>query len=369
MISKGQSEVDKHFMRVALRLARRGIGQVAPNPAVGCVIVKDGKVVGRGWTAPNGRPHAEARALEAAGQYAQGATAYVTLEPCAHFGKTPPCAAALINSGIRRVVSAVEDPDERVAGRGHAMLRHAGISVDIGLCAEAAHAANLGFILNRTLKRPFVTAKVATSLDARIATVTGASKWITGEPARAHGHLMRAKHDAILIGAGTLRADNPILNCRLSGLEARSPIRVIVSSSGDLPEKAKLFSDPGGAPIWVATPRPSQAVADHPNLDYIHSDGIFRDGSLQFPAFLKALAERGVTRLLIEGGGQTVSSALKAGSVDQLLWYRAPKLIGADGHAAIGMLDVQTIEDAVDRFRHTNTLSLGDDELAIYNRR
>ena len=212
---------DLGHMRAALALARRGLGRVAPNPAVGCILVRDGIVVGRGWTQPGGRPHAETEALRRAGAAAAGAVAYVTLEPCAHHGSTPPCADALIAAGVSRVVVAIEDPDPRVAGRGLARLTAAGISVETGVCADEAGRLNAGFLKRIEHGLPLVTLKLATSLDGKIATHAGESQWITGEDARARGHLLRAQTDAIMIGSGTAQIDNPLLTCRLPGLEDR----------------------------------------------------------------------------------------------------------------------------------------------------
>ena len=235
-------------MGAALALASRGIGNVWPNPAVGCLIVRDDIIVGRGWTRPGGRPHAETEALQQAGEAARGATAYVTLEPCAHHGKTPPCADALIAAGVARVVVALDDPDDRVNGRGLTRLSEAGIAVDVGVCADKARSLNAGFLTRVTLDRPFVAIKAATSLDGRIATGTGESQWITGEAARRRGHLLRATHDAIMIGRGTLERDDPALTCRLPGLEARSPVRVVLDSSGRYAAKSGMLADAGQAP-------------------------------------------------------------------------------------------------------------------------
>ncbi|MCK5275514.1 MAG: bifunctional diaminohydroxyphosphoribosylaminopyrimidine deaminase/5-amino-6-(5-phosphoribosylamino)uracil reductase RibD, partial [Alphaproteobacteria bacterium] len=218
-------------MRAALALAGRGLGRVWPNPAVGCVLVdRDGRVTGRGWTQPGGRPHAETEALARAGGAAKGATAYVTLEPCVHHGQTPPCADALIEAGVARVIAATEDPDPRVKGGGLGRLRDAGIAVEAGLLREEAELLNAGYLMRQREGRPVVTLKLATTLDGRIATHAGESRWITGEAARARGHMMRARHDAIMVGIGTALADNPTLTCRLPGLEDRSPVRIVVDA-------------------------------------------------------------------------------------------------------------------------------------------
>ena len=251
-------------MAVALRLAERGLGSAWPNPAVGCVLVRDGRVVGRGWTQPGGRPHGEVEALRRAGDAALGATAYVSLEPCAHYGRTPPCTMALLQAGMRRVVAATVDPDPRVDGRGIEQLRQAGVEVSVGLCRAEAEAINAGFILRVRAGRPLVTLKLATSLDGRIATRSGESQWITGEQARARGHLLRASHDAIMIGSGTALADDPALTCRLPGLEDRSPVRIVLDGrlaspppAGSRP--ARTACRPGCSP--ARTPPRAQAAA------------------------------------------------------------------------------------------------------------
>src|SRR5713226_5495304 len=245
--------LDETAMRAALALARRGLGRVWPNPAVGCVVARDGRVVGRRWTQPGGRPHAETEALARAGEAAHGATAYVSLEPCSHWGKTPPCADALIAAGLGRVVVALEDPDPRVAGGGVARLRAAGIAVEAGLGAAEAAEINAGFFQRVRLGRPLVTLKLATSLDGRIATASGESRWITGPAARERAHLLRATHDGILVGTDTVLADNPQLTCRLPGLDAHSPVRVVIDRQLRIPLDAHIFAEARQVPTWVVT--------------------------------------------------------------------------------------------------------------------
>src|SRR6266446_3099076 len=245
---------DVGHMRAAIALARRGLGDVWPNPAVGCVIVRKGRVVGRGWTQPGGRPHGETVALARAGVAATGATAYVTLEPCCHWGKTPPCADALIAAGLRRVVVALEDPDPRVAGAGIERLRAAGIEVEVGLCAAEAAEINAGFLQRVRLGRPLVTLKLATSLDGRIATAGGESRWITGPLARERAHLLRATHDAILVGTDTVLADDPRLTCRVPGLSRRSPVRVVIDRHLRISPGARLIAEARQVPTSVVTP-------------------------------------------------------------------------------------------------------------------
>ncbi|MDB6178533.1 bifunctional diaminohydroxyphosphoribosylaminopyrimidine deaminase/5-amino-6-(5-phosphoribosylamino)uracil reductase RibD [Paracoccus sp. Z330] len=317
-------------MNHALRLGRRGLGNVWPNPAVGCVLVRDGIVVGRGWTQPGGRPHAERVALAQAGDLARGATAYVTLEPCAHHGKTSPCAEALVKAGVRRVVSALTDPDPRVAGRGHEILRVAGIEVTQGVCAAAARRAQAGFLSRLTRKRPFVTLKLATSFDGRIATASGESRWITDEPARRHVHGLRARHDAIMVGGGTARADHPSLNVRGFGVP-RQPARVIVSNRA-LPDLPAEGGDHG--PLWQVS-------------------GAFDD-------IMADLAQRGVTRLFCEGGGEIAAGLLQGGWVDELVGYTAGVVLGADGRPGMGHLAYDALGNAP-RFELVETRRIGPD--------
>lgn len=342
---------DEAHMRAALSLARRNLGLVWPNPSVGCVVVRDGQVLGRGVTAPGGRPHGEPQALAQAGEGARGATVYVSLEPCNHHGKTPPCSEALIEAGIARIVVACEDPDPRVSGGGIRRLREAGIQVDVGLCADEAQEVNFGFITRILKGRPGVTLKLATSLDARVATGTGHSQWITGPDSRAGGHLLRANHDAILVGIGTALADDPELTCRLAGLEGCSPVRVVMDSSLRLPPSSKLVqSATGVAATWVVTLRGADSVRaaelEALGVRILRVDPD-RTGRLSVPATLTALASQGITRLLVEGGPAVVTSFLKAGLVDRVEWFRAPMLIGGDGLPAVGPLSADMLEQAI----------------------
>jgi diaminohydroxyphosphoribosylaminopyrimidine deaminase / 5-amino-6-(5-phosphoribosylamino)uracil reductase len=344
------TESDARFMALALRLGERALGRAWPNPAVGCVVVLDGRIVGRGWTQPGGRPHAEVEALQRAGERALGATAYVGLEPCAHYGQTPPCTMALLHAGIRRVVVATTDPDPRVNGKGLAQLRQAGVEVGEGVLRAEAEALNAGFFLRIRDGRPLVTLKLATSLDARIATRTGASKWITGEQARARGHLLRACHDAILIGSGTALADDPSLTCRLPGREACSPVRVVMDGRLRLPEGSVLARTAREVPTWVVTrPGPPAAAANAlraagVRLIEVEADAEGRPGPA---AALTALAAAGITRVLIEGGAALASALLAAGLVDRLVWFQAPLLIGGDGLPAIAGLGVEALDRAL----------------------
>lgn len=331
-------------MRMALSLGRRGMGQVWPNPAVGCVIVRDGRVVGRGWTAEGGRPHAETVALAQAGAAAEGATVYVTLEPCAHTGQTPPCSAALIAADVARVVIACKDPDPRVNGGGIAMLRAAGIAVDTDVLCDEASQDHAGFLGRVTANRPFLTLKLALTLDGRIATRTGESQWITGPDARRVVHNMRARHDAVMVGAGTVRADNPQLTVRGMGTR-RQPVRVVLSDGLDLPLDSLMFQTTQIAPVWLchsakADPQPFEAQGAVGLL--CDSD----DGHVSVHHAIEAVAKRGLTRVFCEGGGRLAASLLKAGLVDRLEVFQAGKIIGADGRSGIGDLGTLALADA-----------------------
>jgi diaminohydroxyphosphoribosylaminopyrimidine deaminase/5-amino-6-(5-phosphoribosylamino)uracil reductase len=348
-------------MKSALGLAARGLGDVWPNPAVGCVVVKSGRVVGRGHTQAGGRPHAEAVALAQAGAGARDGVAYVTLEPCAHHGETPPCADALAAAGVARVVIAAGDPDPRTNGRGVALLRDAGIDVIEGVLDAEAAALNAGFFLKVRENRPLVTLKLATTLDGKIATAGGESQWITGPQARARGHLLRATHDAIMIGAGTALADDPSLTCRLPGLQRLSPVRVVLDTKARLPLDSQLARSAGEVPLWLVTKRGAKA-------DKLAAAGadIMALGKAGDPAaVLAALASRGITRVLIEGGASVATSFIAAGLVDRIAWFRAPLLSGDDGLAGIFSLDIEKI-DELKRFQRTSIEIVGQDLLESY---
>ncbi|MGW8201350.1 bifunctional diaminohydroxyphosphoribosylaminopyrimidine deaminase/5-amino-6-(5-phosphoribosylamino)uracil reductase RibD [Sphingomonas bisphenolicum] len=311
-------------MSAAIALSGRGRGLSTPNPNVGCLIVHDDRIVGRGWTQKGGRPHAEAQALDQAMDRAAGATAYVTLEPCFHLSpRGPRCADLMARAGIARMVIALRDPDPRTDGQGAAWLRDRGVKVEMGLMADDAARAMAGFVLRQTLGRPHVTLKLGLSLDGRIALADGSSRWITGPDARAHAHMERTRHDAILVGGGTLRADAPKLDVRLAGLEARSPRRVLLSR-GDAPDD------------WTRIGAPEEIAA----------------------------LER-VDHLLVEGGAETAAAFLRAGLVDRLLLYRAPIVIGS-GLAGIGDIGLFDLADAHGRWRMTDSRALGVDRLEVY---
>lgn len=354
-------------MRAALGLARRGLGNVWPNPAVGCLIVRDGRVVGRGWTQPGGRPHAETEALRRAGGLAAGATAYVTLEPCAHHGETPPCAGALIEAGVTRVVVASGDPDPRVDGQGTAILRDAGIAVLDGICDAEAAELNAGFVSRIVRGRPMVTLKAATSLDARIATASGNSKWITGEEARHRGHLLRATHDAILVGRGTVEQDDPLLTCRLPGLEQRSPVRVILDSQGRTLANAAMLADAVEPPVWVVTASDAGATGALRHGAEAIAVPSGPDGGLDLAMVMTSLADRGITRLLIEGGGAVATSFLRGGFVDRLLWFRAPIVVGGDGLPLFGGMSIDRLTSAA-KLVTRGWEQIGQDVLETYER-
>ena len=319
---------DRRWMLAAIALASRGRGRTTPNPNVGCILLRDGRVVGRGWTQPGGRPHAEAMTLAEAGDAARGATAYVTLEPCAHDSpRGPACSSSLIAAGVARVVAAMTDPDPRTSGKGLARLRDAGIAVTEGVETAAAQAVMAGWWSRMTLGRAHVTLKLAMSLDGCIARSDGESQWITGPSARAATHMLRARSDAILVGRGTLEADTPALTVRLPGLEVRSPRRLLLTSRDTAPDD------------WGIVHTPEQAVQ-----------------------------QDGVNDLMVEGGAQTASAFLAADLVDTLVIHRAPILIGA-GRPALGDIGLTQLADAHGRWQRTEKAQLGEDTLTTFRRR
>lgn len=361
------SEADGRFMRLALGLAARGLGNVWPNPAVGCVIVNEGQIVGRGWTQPGGRPHAERRALDQAGPAARGATAYVTLEPCAHHGKTPPCAEGLIAAGVARVVSAQEDPDPRVAGRGHAMLRAAGIAVEVGVMEPEARALQAGFLSRITQGRPWVALKLASSFDGRIALANGESQWITGPTARARVQALRARFDAVLVGGGTARADDPLLTVR-AFTPLRPPVRVIAARGLDLP-RARLAGSLDQAPLWLVhgaeAPTKARAYWAGKGAELIEISTT--DQGLDPAALMQALGARGLTRVFCEGGGQFAASLIRAGLVDELIGFTAGAVLGADARPGFGALGLEHLAEAP-RYRLSELQAIGGDVLHRWRR-
>ena len=359
---------DSRYMALALSLGRRGQGTCWPNPAVGCVIVNDGRIVGRGWTGPGGRPHAETRALARAGAAARGATAYVSLEPCAHHGQTPPCSQALIDAGIARVVAPVEDSDARVAGQGFEALRNAGVAVETGLLSEQAELDHAGFFMVTELGRPLVTLKLANSFDGRIATAAGQSQWITGPAARRHVHAMRARHDAVMVGAGTARADDPSLNVRDLGIE-HQPVRVVVSRRLDLPLMSQLARSAKDAPLWLC----HGGDADVERLRAWEGLGarLFAcqtSGTQLDPRdVLAKLGQAGLTRVFCEGGGALAASLLADDLVDELVGFTAGLVIGAEGLPSIGAMGIDHL-DAAPRFRLAEARMVGPDALHRWRR-
>jgi diaminohydroxyphosphoribosylaminopyrimidine deaminase/5-amino-6-(5-phosphoribosylamino)uracil reductase len=362
---------DARFMQLALALGRRGLGRTWPNPSVGAVIVKDGVIVGRGWTQPGGRPHAEVEALRRAGEAARGATLYVTLEPCSHFGRSPPCADAVIAAGISRVVSAIADPNPEVAGQGHARLRAAGVAVEVGLgAAEAAHD-HAGHFRRVRDKRPHIILKLAVSSDDRIGAAGGKPVAITGEVAKARVHLLRAQSDAILVGIGTVLADDPRLDCRLPGMEERSPVRVVLDRALRMPGSSKLVHSARETPLWVMTSSIAEAPAvmklGAAGAQVLRVDSAKAGGGLDLAVALHALSEKGITRLMVEGGSHVASSFVAADLVDEVWLLRGPEPVGDAGIPALDALPLSSITGSP-RFKVRASETLQRDVLTIYGR-
>ncbi|MDN2564955.1 bifunctional diaminohydroxyphosphoribosylaminopyrimidine deaminase/5-amino-6-(5-phosphoribosylamino)uracil reductase RibD [Aquibium sp. A9E412] len=349
-------------MAAAIRFSRRHLGLTGTNPSVATLIVRDDgdgpRVVGRGVTAVGGRPHAEAAALAEAGPLAHGATAYVTLEPCAHHGRTPPCAEALVTAGVARVVGGASDPDARVSGRGYAMLRAAGVAVVEGVLAGMAADLMAGYLTRSVKRRPEVTLKLAVSADGKIGLPGCGQVAVTGEVARRQVHLMRAEADAILIGVGTAIADDPELTCRLPGLEARSPARIVLDRTLRLPPDGKLARSAGTVPLWLAAAVDAdagrRAALAGAGAEFLAVDT--EDGRIALPELMEDLAARGVSSLLVEGGAVTARAFLEEGLVDRLALFAGPRAIGADGVAAPLSLDAPPAG-----FRALRAARFGDD--------
>ncbi len=350
-------------MKSALSLARRGLGRVWPNPSVGCVIVQDDCVIARARTADGGRPHAETQALEHVGALAKGATLYVTLEPCTHHGQTAPCAEAIIAAEVARVVIGTLDVDPRVSGKSVATLEAAGIKVTQGVLEDECRDLNIGFIKRITENRPFVTLKMACTLDGKIACASGESQWITGELARRHTHQVRSRHDAVLIGCGTALADDPALSMRLDGV-VHTPVRVVLDSKLRISPNSQLVRTAKDVPLWVfgngddeqATALKQRGVVIH------HCD------PHDLTSVLEVLANQGITRVLVEGGAETHASFLRQSLCDELLIYRAPTMLGGDGKSMVGTLGVEALVQRHD-FARCSTQALGLDMLEIYKRK
>jgi diaminohydroxyphosphoribosylaminopyrimidine deaminase/5-amino-6-(5-phosphoribosylamino)uracil reductase len=352
---------DRRWMDYALRLGRRALGTTAENPSVGCVIVRDGRVLGVGWTQAGGRPHAETEALNIAGEQAKGATAYITLEPCAHHGRTGPCAESLVMAGIARVVTAIEDPDPRVSGRGHGILRAAGVAVDLGVGAEEARHDLAGFLTRIAKKRPYVTLKIGVSADGKIAAGPRQRTSITGPEVKARVHLMRAQSDAVLVGLSTVLIDDPELTCRLPGMEARSPIRIVADTRLSIPSKAKLVKTAEQVPVWILSTRKGSVSAGITVIDCRQTPG----GWVDLADALQQLGSRNINRLLVEGGSHISQSLLDADLVDEVQVFQNPLVIGPQGIDAIVEMP---LENLANQFRQTGKEVLGSDTLTVYER-
>ncbi|MAF47897.1 MAG: bifunctional diaminohydroxyphosphoribosylaminopyrimidine deaminase/5-amino-6-(5-phosphoribosylamino)uracil reductase RibD [Rhodospirillales bacterium] len=359
-------------MRLALSLARRGLGNTWPNPAVGCILVKDGRIMGRGWTQPGGRPHGETLAIARAGQSAKGATAFVSLEPCGHHGETAPCAEALADAGVERVVAAIEDPDPRVSGKGLELLKSRGVEVELGICSEQAKEVNAGFLSRINSGRPAFTLKMAATIDGRIATHSGESQWITGETARAMAHQLRARHDAVMIGGGTLTADDPTLTARLGGTDNSRRPRIVLDGRLRLSLDSNLVKTIGEAPLWLVT---GAGVHDPERLSPLLDAGIKvieipagADGLIDLKSLAVYLGTSGLTNVLVEGGGTLAASMLGAGLVDRIAWFRAAAILGADAIPAIGALGIGRISEMFE-FSRNCSMSAGPDGLDILTRK
>jgi diaminohydroxyphosphoribosylaminopyrimidine deaminase / 5-amino-6-(5-phosphoribosylamino)uracil reductase len=334
VMGKPLSRTDDDHMRHALTLADRGVGMTTPNPSVGCVIVKNNRIIGRGWTQPGGRPHGEFMALSQAGDEARDATLYTTLEPCAHVSERgPSCSSQILSAGIAKVVMAMHDPDPRTSGKGHEALAASGMTVINGVLQKEAQHFLRAFTMRLAGKRPWVTLKLAVTMDGFIAQEDGTSKWITGEESRAHAHLMRARSDAIIIGRGTSDADNPKLDVRLPGLEQRSPQPIILSKSSS------------------TSSVPNARVVAAPDM----------------PFFLSTLAGEGMLNVIVEGGAATAAQFLTADLVDEIHLYRAPVLLGQGRHMS-HMLDGQKLDEAHELWKMSDSRSLGADQLTVYLR-
>ncbi|WP_035017713.1 bifunctional diaminohydroxyphosphoribosylaminopyrimidine deaminase/5-amino-6-(5-phosphoribosylamino)uracil reductase RibD [Anaplasma marginale] len=351
---------DERFMSIALRLAHRGLGNTYPNPTVGCVVTNSaGSIVGRGWTAMGGRPHAEVVALKQAGEAAAGSTVYVTLEPCCHHGQTGPCTAALISAGVRRVVIAALDPDKRVSGKGARSLADSGVEVKLGVLQQQAEELNVGFFYSKTKRRPFITVKLATTLDGKISLPNGSDRWITNELTRKWVHKQRAMHDGIMVGSNTVVADDPMLDCRLPGLEEHSPIRIVIDRSGKLCSHHKVVATSDVVPTYIATNND-----DHKALHAVRYLRICERGDF-LAGTMNALAEElGITRLFVEGGGVLVTELLKRGLVDQFIWCRANRVCGEQGVESI--LNLNELPSGHCHFSRVKTLTFMEDTVDIF---
>ncbi|APR98125.1 bifunctional diaminohydroxyphosphoribosylaminopyrimidine deaminase/5-amino-6-(5-phosphoribosylamino)uracil reductase RibD [Wolbachia endosymbiont of Folsomia candida] len=392
--------LDDNFMSIALKLAEKNLGNVAPNPAVGCIIVKDNVVVGEGYTEIGGRPHAEVVALQNAKGLASGATMYVTLEPCCHHGVTGPCTSEIIDAGIKRVVIATIDPDERVLGSGIKILQEAGIEVTCGIMQEEAEKLNIGFFTTQKLRRPFITCKIASTLDGKIATFAGESKWITSEDTRNWVHELRAKYDAIMIGSNTLVNDDPLLTCRLPGLEDRSPIRLIIDSQDKLKEGHNIAKTASPKPTtyhsmsfqcsllssqcsdtgiqipasragmtrgstWVITNK--EVKEKIRNIHYLVVSSNNENKVCLKSTMSKLVSEIGITRLLVEGGGILITELLKHNLIDRLIICRSGKILGNDATPFIANLGIESINQCY-KFKKAEIIDFSDDVVEVWDK-
>jgi diaminohydroxyphosphoribosylaminopyrimidine deaminase/5-amino-6-(5-phosphoribosylamino)uracil reductase len=367
MASKARTlrSFDTSAMELALRMARRMLGRTAPNPAVGAVIADErtGEIIARGWTQPGGRPHAEAHVLGRAGDRARGQTMYVTLEPCSHHGRTPPCAEAILAAGVRRVVCATTDPNPEVSGKGLALLRKAGVAIEVGPCAQEARWMAAGHILRMIRGRPFVQLKIAVSGDGLIAPGEGAPRWVTGLEARRLAHILRAQADAILVGRKTVEDDDPELTCRLPGLEDRSPRRIVLDARYRTPPSARMFSTALSVPVTIfgaegSPPRYPAGV----EVRHVAAEG---EGRLNLTAVLASLSADGVTRVLVEGGPTIAEAFLAADLVDEVVIGRGTEALGARGRKPFGRHGLEALADTA-RWHVADERMIGDDRLTVY---
>jgi diaminohydroxyphosphoribosylaminopyrimidine deaminase/5-amino-6-(5-phosphoribosylamino)uracil reductase len=369
--ASSQADEDECWMNAALAFGRRGLGLTAPNPSVGALLVKDGVVVGRGVTQPGGRPHAERRALDEAGATARGATLYVTLEPCAHHGVTPPCAGAIVAAGISRVVSALYDPDPRVGESGHALMREAGIEVVVGPGAKTARRDNLGHILRVTKGRPMVTLKLARTADGFAAGDEHDGRLaITGEIANLRVQVMRSMHDAIMVGVGTAIVDDPLLTVRLPGLDQK-PLRVVLDSRLRLPETSRLCATAAQYPTWVLTTETAPAAREaslRARGVEIARLGADPEGHLDLGEAHYWLAQKGVTRVFSEGGPRVGSKLIELGLADEVVLLTATKPLGREGLPALSPAAYRVLEDPA-RYAETERASYPPDEMRCWERR
>ena len=357
---------DERWMRSAIEIGKRNLGQVWPSPAVGCVLVKGGELIARGWTGRGGTPHAETVAIREAGERCSGTTAYVSLEPCSHFGRTPPCTNALIEAGVARVVTAMTDPDPRVSGMGHQLLKAAGIDVCSGVLQREAEHSHAGFISRITRRKPLVTLKFAATLDGRIATMTGESQWITSQESRRHAHLIRAQHDAILVGRRTAVTDDPSLTVRIPGIENRSPVRVVFDSRARTPVESRLGTTARNVPVWICH---TEHATDEAVADWREAGAkticvtASPSGNIDLKNAMTSLADEGLTRILCEGGAELSAGLMREQLVDELLLYSAGSIIGSEGKAVIGATNWSRLGDT-SRFRRVDVSTIGNDMLS-----